>query len=188
MKTSFLSYFFFLPSSSAEQGITWRGGWPFPPRLSGALSSPPCLSIIPGSQYLHEFSPALCHSIVPSILPSPWRGVRCGAFALCQSASSLQSSRLPSSTQIGLLWFVVFFLIVFLRNLFNYFLFFTEDIKLVFFVLFCLLALSPPPPPPPSFWGIFLFFQVSIKRAQTRREKIWGPVSCSPSNQYSRRS
>lgn len=110
LKIPFHSYFFSSPPPLLNMALT-RGEAGLFLHVCQVLFllPPPRLSIIPGSLYhrvaLHEFSPALCHSILPFILPSPRRGVRCGAFALCQSASSLQSSRLPSSTSFD--WTVV---------------------------------------------------------------------------------
>lgn len=136
---------FFPPfsSSSPEHGINWRGGWPFPPCLSGAPTPTHAHPlVIPGSRM--PVTPALCHSILLLCisLPSAW----CQVWGLCSVPKCLQSTELQTSFPSALLfnWTIMvrFFKLLFLRILFlllSFFLNFQELYQTI-------SALSPPPP------------------------------------------
>lgn len=88
---SSLLHLLFDSSSSPKYDGTWRGGWPFPPSLSGALLLCGCV-------------------ITPSFLPPAW----CQEWGLRSEPKCLQSAELQTSLQrISLHYSTLIFVIAF---------------------------------------------------------------------------
>lgn len=157
-----LNFSLWFPPLLLNMSINWWGGWPFPPCLSArfVLSFYIALSFLDSVLFV-PFHPHLPPSVH-----------RCGAFALCQSASSLQSSKHPSSTSlVGLLW-SRFFITFFKENFFLLLLVFREVFKTIL-VLFPLTSTKHP--------SHILFLNPEL--AWTEREGR--PVSCSSCRRHS---